>query len=118
MITHLLTLFSKWENKKFKIFSFFLLSLGAFCQQGNNYKVKLISTRCLFIFLFFTGTLLFNFYASVLVSHLVNMKYESNVNTMSDLIDSDLDVGFLNSSVISFILKVNIYLILEFIRGV
>lgn len=106
IITLFLRYLSKYENNEFKLHSFFLLPFGAFCQQGITYKASLFSTRCLIIFLFLTGLLLCNFYSSVLVSHLVDMKYESKVNTIEDLAESDLEIGLLNSTNIGNYLKV------------
>lgn len=107
IIGFLLSFFSKWETKEFKHLSLFLLSLAAFCQQGTNYKISLISTRFLITFLFIIGILSYNFYTSVLVSHLVNIKYESEVNSMDDLIVSGIPIGFYNSTVIRNYLDVN-----------
>lgn len=105
----LLNFASKWENNDFKALSLFLLSFGAFCQQSaSNRKISLISTQYLIFFIFFTGTLLYNFYTSILVSHLVNIKHELSVNSLDDLIESDARVGFMNSNVVRNYLNVNI----------
>lgn len=94
----LFKIFAKYEANDFKIISFFLLSLGVFCQQGTSYNITLTSIRCLFIFILFAGILIYNFYTSVLVSHLVNIKYKSSINSIDDLTDSQLDIGFQNIS--------------------
>lgn len=85
----------------------FLLSIGAFCQQGSNHKITLLSTRCLIIFLFLSSILTYNFYTSVLVSYLVNVKYESEVNNMDDLMDSDVSIGFADSHTMRYFLSVS-----------
>lgn len=99
-VTILLNFLSRWESNRFKTSSLFLISFGAFCQQGTNHKITLISTRLLILFLFFNGLLANNFYTSELVSHLVNMKYESNIKDMNELIKSDIPIGFFNSTLI------------------
>lgn len=106
IITNLLHFFSKYECHEFKLISSFLLSFGAFCQQGTIHKINLISTRCLILFLFFAGTLTYNFYTSILVSHLVDVKYESSVNNMDDLIENDVSIGFFDSATVRNFLKV------------
>lgn len=98
LIAYLLRFFSKYECIEFKSSSAFLLSLGAFCQQGTYHKISMLSTRCLLAFLFVTSVLAYNFYTSVLVSHLVDMKYESNIDSMDDLTEKDIPVGFFNST--------------------
>lgn len=52
--------------------------------------------------------MLYSFYTSVLVSHLVNVKYESSINSVDNLIDSQLDIGFLNTTIIRNLLRVSI----------
>lgn len=96
-MANFLKIFSKWENNEFRNLPLFLLSFGAFCQQGNFCKTSLISTRCLITFLFLASILSYNFYTSVLVSHLVEVKYESSVNSIDELVESETPIGIFNS---------------------
>lgn len=108
IIISVLQIFSKWECKEFQDLSLFLLSIGALFQQGANYKISLISTRCFILFIFLVGILTFTFYTSNLVSRLVNLKYESDINSMDDLMNSDISIGFLDALTTRNFVKVSI----------
>lgn len=82
---------------------------GTICQQGVIYKISLISTRCLVLFILIAGILTYNFHASDVVSRVVNMKYESDVKTTDDLIESDKSIGLLDSATIRNYLKVSFW---------
>lgn len=114
IIASLLLYVSKWENNEFKMVSQFLLALGAFCQQGWNHNIQLLSTRCLLICLFIAGVLSYNFYTSVLVSYLVNIKYESDINSIDDLMDDDVSIGFADSYTVRYFLSVSLIVKIKF----
>lgn len=84
----------------------FLMAFGAFCQQGIYGNVSLVSSRTLIACMLFSSLLIYNYYTSTLVSTLVETKHETNIKTLNDLIDSDLPVGFLNSTAVHFLLNV------------
>lgn len=91
-----------WENKLKQIkaeenLSLALLlgiSLGAFCQQGTALAPKLTSGRCVYIFLFLSSIIIYNYYTSVLVSTLVGSPMKTNIKNVDDLSDSELKIGF------------------------
>lgn len=77
----------------------FLVSLGAFCQQGNQYHTSSISIRILIIFIQISGLLAYNFYTSIVVSSTIQTKYDSTIRTAKDLANSSMSIGFANTSV-------------------
>lgn len=76
-----------------------LLILGVYCQQGFNTRFSSISIHCLITFLHLSGIVAFNFYTSNLVSTLVDSKFQFNINTLDDIANSDIPVGFDNTSI-------------------
>lgn len=88
----------KYENDELKKISLPLITFGIFCQQASNYKTNLHSTRFIVSFLFFASILTYNLYTSMVVSHLVDIKRKSEINSLSDLIESDVPIGFITES--------------------
>lgn len=81
----------KIKNEKME--SSILNVLGAFCQQGHELRINLLSGRYLVVFLFITSILIHDFYTSVLVSTLVELAPPA-VRSLQDVANSELTVGF------------------------
>lgn len=84
-----------------------ILSLGAFCQQSIQNKISLNSTHLSIIFLFITSALVYNFYTSLLISTLLDTKRDTNQREITELTQSNISIGFLNSTVLLNLLKVD-----------
>lgn len=67
---------------------------AVYCQQGYSRMPTLFSGRCLFIFLFLSSIMVYNYYTSVLVSTLVESSSQTNIRNVYDLADSNLKIGF------------------------
>lgn len=76
----------------------FLMILGAFCQQGNKLKFNLMAGRYSLLSLFLCGVLIHNFYTSVLIATLIQSMPETHINSLTDLANSKLSVGFFNNA--------------------
>lgn len=87
--------------------SSFLVSFGALCQQGMCLKIKWSSTRCIFICLFLMNMIVCYFYTSKLVSTLVEIKPETNIENIEDLANSDLPIGISDATITRTYLNVN-----------
>lgn len=61
---------------------------------GSAMTPKLLSGRCLFIFLFLTSIMIYNYYTSVLLSSLVDSSDHNKIKTLTDLANSNLKIGF------------------------
>lgn len=96
---------SKWTGRDLQRISTFLLLFGAFCQQGTNDTISKTSTRFLIVFLFIASLLAHNFYTSVVVSTLVEIDYDSSVTNLNELSESDIPVGFFNTTVVKNLMK-------------
>lgn len=53
-----------------------------------------LSARCLFIFLLLTSLTVYSYYTSVLVSTLVKSGSKNKINSITDLAESQLKIGF------------------------
>lgn len=71
-----------------------LISIGSACAQSSSLLPGSIGGRFLFITLMLISFIMLNYYTSVVVSILLGSPVKSNIKTMSDLTDSNLDVGF------------------------
>ncbi|XP_046753140.1 uncharacterized protein LOC124416256 [Diprion similis] len=69
-----------------------LIVAASLCQQGLTDGPQLISGRVVFIFLFIWGLLLYQFYSASIVGSLL-AQHPRYINTLKDLLDSDLRVG-------------------------
>lgn len=105
-ISLLLGFVLQWEAKNARTVSAFILSLGAFCQQGTDMIFTLSSTRIVSISLSLSSLLIYNFYTSVLVSITVGTGFEADITNQAQLVGSDIPIGFLNSSIVRNILRV------------
>lgn len=99
----------KLKNENKEEISPFLITFGIYCQQGFHGCVSAISIRCLIIFLYLSGMMVYNFYTSVLVSTLVESKYETNILSVLDLVKSDLSILLSNTNVIRHFQEVLFY---------
>lgn len=98
----------RFENENIKSISILLLTLGIYCQQGAHHKTTLNATRFIISFLFFSSILTYNLYTSIVVSSLIDFKYESKIKYFNDLIESDIEIGFYDESkILQTMLKVN-----------
>uniref|UniRef100_A0A1B0A6Q5 Uncharacterized protein n=1 Tax=Glossina pallidipes TaxID=7398 RepID=A0A1B0A6Q5_GLOPL len=70
-----------------------LISMGSACAQSSYLLPGSIGGRFLFITLMLISFIMLNYYTSVVVSILLGSPVKSNIKTMSDLTDSNLDVG-------------------------
>lgn len=61
---------------------------------GAHFTPSFLSGRCLFITLFLISTLVYNFYTSILVSTLIDSSPKNHINTLKDLANSKLEIGF------------------------
>lgn len=75
----------------------FVVTFGTICQQGNQISFRLLSGRFLVLFLLLSSILIHNFYTSILVSTLIESSFWTAIQTIQDLADSDIPVGFSNS---------------------
>lgn len=103
-LKHLLEL----KNNDLSYVHTFLISFGVYCQQGYQGHTNSVSARCLVIFLYLSGILTYNFYTSVLVSIIVDSKFETNLKNGNDIAKSNIHLLFRNTSFINYWLKVNI----------
>lgn len=106
--TAFLNFLVKLDSKKedLRNLSPFMLTFGAFCQQGMSNKVSLKSMRCVIICLFLTSMLMYYFYTSMLVSSLVEIRPETNIKNKDDLAKSSIPIGFLDSTLVRGFIKV------------
>uniref|UniRef100_A0A1A9URY2 Uncharacterized protein n=1 Tax=Glossina austeni TaxID=7395 RepID=A0A1A9URY2_GLOAU len=70
-----------------------LISIGSACAQSSYLLPGSIGGRFLFITLMLISFIMLNYYTSVVVSILLGSPVKSKIKTMSDLADSNLDVG-------------------------
>ncbi|KAL9905222.1 ionotropic receptor 75a-like [Glossina fuscipes fuscipes] len=70
-----------------------LISIGSACAQSSYLLPGSIGGRFVFITLMLISFIMLNYYTSVVVSILLGSPVKSNIKTMSDLADSNLDVG-------------------------
>uniref|UniRef100_A0A1A9WE51 Ionotropic receptor 75a N-terminal domain-containing protein n=1 Tax=Glossina brevipalpis TaxID=37001 RepID=A0A1A9WE51_9MUSC len=70
-----------------------LISIGSACAQSSYLVPGSIGGRFVFITLMLISFIMLNYYTSVVVSLLLGSPVKSNIKTMSDLADSNLDVG-------------------------
>ncbi|XP_068141503.1 ionotropic receptor 75a-like [Drosophila tropicalis] len=70
-----------------------LLSFGAACIQGAWLTPNSTGGRMAFYALMLTSFLMYNYYTSVVVSTLLGQPAKSNIKTVQQLADSNLDVG-------------------------
>lgn len=94
-VHHLLLLFSVYfVNKVLIVIAFINLSLIAFNPTGAHFTPSMLSGRCMFLSLLILSLLIYNYYTSVLVSTLVQSSSKNKIKTLTDLAESDLDIGF------------------------
>lgn len=96
----ILRLILAWHRHELRSASAFVLTFGAVCQQGFHSRAFSNSIRCLVIFLFVSGLLLYNFYTSVLVSTIVETRSKTPIKSREDLAESNVPVGFQNSGLV------------------
>ncbi|KMZ00317.1 uncharacterized protein Dsimw501_GD27924 [Drosophila simulans] len=70
-----------------------LLSFGAGCIQGAWLTPRSMGGRMAFFALMVTSFLMYNYYTSIVVSKLLGQPIKSNIRTLQQLADSNLDVG-------------------------
>lgn len=83
-----------------------LISFGVYCQQGYQGRTNSVSARCLIFCSYISGILAFNFYTSVLVSTIVDSKYESNMKTAADFGESNYSLEIQNESLARYWIQV------------
>lgn len=113
LFSYLLKILFKYEQKELRSgsSSTAILSLGAFCQQSIGNKIIMNSTRILIIFLFVTSALVYNFYTSLLISALLDDKTDTSLKQINELTESNISIGFLNSTVLLNLLQVCLLII-------
>lgn len=105
--SYTLSIIHKWKRHSQRDFSAFLLTFGAFCQQGMQHRIHLYSYHFSSMSFLISGLLVYNFYTSVLVSTIVDIRYDSVIKNKKDLLESNMPIGFHNSEVIQNFVKVN-----------
>ncbi|XP_017058920.1 ionotropic receptor 75a [Drosophila ficusphila] len=70
-----------------------LLSFGAGCIQGASLTPRSMGGRMAFFALMVTSFLMYNYYTSIVVSKLLGQPIKSNIRTLQQLADSNLEVG-------------------------
>lgn len=63
---------------------------------GAHLTPNFFSGRCLFITLLLLGIIVNNYYTSILLSTLIQTKPQNQIKTITDLANSNLDIGFDN----------------------
>lgn len=87
--------------------SSFLVSLGIYCQQGNAAPTNFISTRCLIVFVYLSGILSYNFYTSVLISIIVDSKFETKIKTAEDIVNNNVKIKLRDDFIYRHWIEVN-----------
>lgn len=103
-----LKLILKLEKHDTSIVHTFILSVGAFCQQGVHHRMSLCSIRLYVFSLLIAGLLIYNFYTSVLVSTIIDVRFDSNINSKDDLVRNNIPMAFQNSTIMRSFLNVSI----------
>lgn len=73
-------------------FNAFLTTLGILCQQGFFEQIRKLSTRIIFIVFVLFSILIYQFYSCFIVGSLLT-RAPKTINTLRQLIDSNLHVG-------------------------
>lgn len=108
LLSVLLKFLMNYERGEADQVSSFILSLGAFCQQSFQRSISMPSSRCFVLFLFISSAMVYRFYTSKLVSIIVDPRYESKIQNKEDLANSDMSIGFLNTSSITSFIDVSV----------
>lgn len=83
-----------------------LTTIGFYCQQGAGRLPWLTSGRSLLICLCLSSIMMYNFYTADLVSGLVASSSQTNIKTITDLANSKLKIGFVNTPYIGIFINV------------
>lgn len=95
------------ENEKLEAITSIITTLGIYCQQSTQFKMKMNSTRCLLILLLVSSLLIHSFYTSTVVSSTINSQHDSSLQTKEDLANSDIAIGFQKAAATNAFLLVN-----------
>ncbi|XP_064099385.1 glutamate receptor ionotropic, kainate 2-like [Macrobrachium nipponense] len=87
--------FSPQETERISLKDAYILTIGAFTVQGSWLEVRSISTRIIFITIFFTTLLVYAHYTSALVSLLTVASTSTHITSLQSLLeDGTYSFGF------------------------
>lgn len=97
---------NKQERQNYRSASVIMLTFGAFCQQTVCYPISKNSLHSFIFILLIFCLMIHKYYTSMLFSIIVNPNYVTDIQNKEDLSNSDLPIGFLNTTSIRNFIKV------------